>query len=285
MCDDSPLRRPQPGQPRGLTDRLRADELIDFAPGHAGVLAIPEGATAEAPAPIIVVAPERYGLVQHTVDIVERFAAHGWAAVSPDFYIGMAEDEAGRLPALSDAHVMSHVDAAVEHLAKDPRVDRTRVVVFGVCKSGSWGLVAAAKHPEVAGVIMLYGGAQDREYVIGENRPEAYADIIKASKAPILGIYGEKDHSMSVDQVRALRNLFEESNRSYRMSIVKDMPHGWLNDTMPQRFFPEAAESTWTEMLTFLDEVLAGTAADQVAWEFKSIIDADYDFTKNVRLG
>lgn len=289
MCDDSPLHRPDAGQPRGPKDRLRADELTSFGADAAGVVRIPEGATAENPAPIIVVSPERYGLVQHTVDIVDRFAAHGWAAISPDFYSGISEDEAGRLPSLSDAQVMTQIDAALAYLADDPRCDSSRVVVFGVCRSGSWGLLAAAAHPEVVGVVMLYGGAQPKEWELGADRDRDYAEIIKASKAPILAVYGERDHTMSVEMVTKVRQAFEDARRTYRMTIVKDMPHGWLNDTMPGRYYADIAEATWTELLTFLREVdpaqpdASISGAREVTWEFRSVINDDYDFTKNER--
>jgi carboxymethylenebutenolidase len=289
MCDDSPLRRPDAGQPRGAKDRLREDELTTFGPGHAGIVRVPEGATADRPAPIIVVAPERYGLVQHTVDIADRFAANGWAAVSPDFYAGISEDEAGRLPSLSDARVMEHIDAALAHLADDPRCDSARVVVFGVCRSGSWGLLASAAHPQVVGVVMLYGGAQPKEWELNADRDRDYAEIIKASPAPVLAIYGERDHTMSIEMVTRVRQAFEDSRRTYRMSIVKDMPHGWLNDTMPGRYYGEVAEAIWTELLTFLREVdpaqpdatIAGPG--EITWEFRTTVGTDYDFESNER--
>jgi carboxymethylenebutenolidase len=289
MCDDSPLRRPAAGQPRGAKDRLRTDELTSFGGEHAGIVVIPEEASAERPAPIIVVSPERYGLVQHTVDIAERFAANGWAAISPDFYAGISEDEAGRLPSLSDAVVMEHIDAALAHLAADPRCDSSRVVVFGVCRSGSWGLLAAAAHPEVVGVIMLYGGAQPKEWELNADRDRDYAEIIKASPAPVLAIYGERDHTMSIEMVTRVRQAFEEARRTYRMSIVKDMPHGWLNDTMPGRYFADVAEATWGDLLTFLREIdTPRTGATigrpgEITWEFRATVGTDYDFSKNER--
>lgn len=289
MCDNSPLRRPDDGQPRGAKDRLRADELTSFGGTHAGIVSIPAGASAESPAPIIVVSPERYGLVQHTVDIAERFAANGWAAVSPDFYTGISEDEAGRLPSLSDAHVMEHVDAALAHLADDPRCDSSRVVVFGVCRSGSWGLLASAAHPEVVGVIMLYGGAQPKEWELNADRDRPYADIIGASTAPVLAIYGEADHTMSLEMVTKVRQALEAAHRTYRMEIVKGMPHGWLNDTMPGRYYEDVAEATWVDLLRFLravdpaqtEHVIA--APGEFTWEFRASASTDYDFDKNER--
>lgn len=280
------MRRPAAGEPRGPKDRLREDELTSFGAGFGGIVRIPETADADHPAPVLVISPERYGLVQHTVDIVDRFASAGWATISPDFYLGISETEAGRLPALPDETVLRHIDAALDHIGRDPRCDRERVVVFGVCRSGSWGLLAGAAHPEVRGVIMLYGGAGKKEFESSSDREREYGDIIRASRAPILGIFGEKDHTMSVDDIRRLRNEFEDAGRSYSITIVPDMPHGWLNDTMPGRFRSELAEQTWQQMLGFLDEIRSGThvPAGRVHWSFESRISEDYDFASNERL-
>ena len=289
MCDDSPLRRSQAGQPRGPKDRLREEELTVLGAGRAGIVRIPVSATPEHKAPIIVVCPERYGLVQHTLDVADRFAANGWAAISPDFYAGISENEAGRLPGLCDRSVMEHIDSALAFLADDPACDSARVVIFGVCRSGSWGLLASASHPEVVGVIMMYGGAQPREFEINADRDRPYAEIIKSSAAPVLAIYGESDHTMSVADVARVRGLFEEARRTYRMSVVKDMPHGWLNQTMPGRYYEDVAEATWAEMLTFLNEVDPSSptpplaAPGQISWEFRATISTGYDFSQNER--
>lgn len=286
MCDDSPLRRPGPGRQRGARDRLRADELTEFAAGSAGIVRMPGDATTERPAPVIVVCPERYGLVQHTVDVTERFASGGWAAVSPDFYANIGETEAGRLPPVSDDTVTAHIRAALGHLRADPRCDSERVVIFGVCRSGSWGVVASAEMPEVRGVIMLYGGAGPREFARSEQRARDYREMLGASDAPVLGIFGEADHTMSVSDVTRLRNAFEDARRSYEITIVPGMPHGWLNDTMPGRFRAEAAERTWAQMLGFLRTVPSSTGGPRppVTWEFRATTAADYDFASNVRL-
>jgi carboxymethylenebutenolidase len=272
---------------RGPKDRLRADELTRFGEGSAGIVCMPDSATEEQPAPVVVVAPERYGLVQHTVDVAERFAAAGWAAISPDFYTGISENEAGRLPELPDEAVLEHIRAAASHLRADVRCDASRVVIFGVCRSGSWGLLASAESPEVRGVIMLYGGAGPREFAVTGRRERPYQETIDAGRAPVLSIFGERDHTMSLDDVAALRAAFEQSRRSYDITVVPDMPHGWLNDTMPGRFRADAAEQTWTQMLAFLatvaDAPSSPAAEAPVTWTYRATVAADYDFDANIR--
>jgi carboxymethylenebutenolidase len=287
VCDESPLTRPAAGQVRGPKDRLRADELTSFGDRSAGIVRMPDSATEQQPAPVVVVAPERYGLVQHTVDVAERFAAAGWASISPDFYTGISENEAGRLPELPDEAVLGHIRAAVAHVRADARCDASRVVIFGVCRSGSWGLLASADAPDVRGVIMLYGGAGPREFAVTARRDRGYQEIIDAGRAPVLGIFGERDHTMSLDHVATLRAAFEQSRRSYDITVVPGMPHGWLNDTMPGRFRADVAEQTWTQMLAFLATV-AGAPADPAAgaavtWTYRATVAVDYDFDANIR--
>jgi carboxymethylenebutenolidase len=277
MCDDTPLRRPAGGQPRQPHERLGEEELTAFGPGSAGIVRYPRTG---GPAPLVLVAPERYGLVQHTVDVAQRFADAGYVAISPDFYIGVQENEAHRLPELPDDVVLRHIVASVDHASRDPRVNVDRIGCYGVCRSGSWGLLAEQRLPAVAGVIMLYGGAQPKEWA----RPVAYDDIIGAGRAPVLGIFGEGDHTMSVTDVTRLRNAFERHNRGYDISVVRHMPHGWINDTMPGRYRAEQAELVWSSMVSFLDSTVRATdPADSVEWTFRSSVGVDYDFTANQR--
>jgi carboxymethylenebutenolidase len=241
MCDDSPLRRPAVDRARQPHERLHEYELTSFGPGSAGTVRFP--VDVDGPAPLVVVAPERYGLVQHTIDVSERFARAGWISISPDFYVGVRENDANRLRALDDDVVIRHIVESIDYAKLDPRVDSDRIGFYGVCRSGSWGLLAAVQLPAVRSVIMLYGGAQPHEWSLSKHRTVPYEQVIGSAKAPVLGIFGEKDHTMSVTDVTRLRDEFERHNRSYDISIVRDMPHGWINDTMPGRYRPEQLNS------------------------------------------
>lgn len=284
MCDDSPMRQPGPGQPRGAKDRLRVDEMVELAPGTLGVSAQPQRPRrARGPVPVVVVCPERYGLVQHTVDVVNRFAAEGYVAISPDFYTGLGTfDPEERLPELTDAAVLAHLRAAIEAAGRFEEADLGRLSVFGVCRSGSWGLLADAELEHVSAVIALYGGAAAKEWCPSDRRTRPYEEIIRAGRAPVLAVFGEDDHTISVDDVARFRNCLEGAGRSYEIVVEPCMPHGWLNTTMPGRYRRGAAERTWRRMLDFLAR-RPGTPPDEVTWSFQSVISRDYDFSRNVR--
>jgi carboxymethylenebutenolidase len=108
--------------------------------------------------------------------------------------------------------------------------------------------------------------------------------VIEAGKAPVLGVFGERDHTISVDDVLRLRSTLESAGRSYEFVIEPDLPHGWLNPTMPGRFRSEAADRTWRLMLDFTDRALLGPGVAGVSWSFRAAVSADYDFAANVRV-
>jgi hypothetical protein len=54
---------------------------------------------------------------------------------------------------------------------------------------------------------------------------------------------------------------------------------------MPGRYRAPQANAGWADQQQFLKRVFEGEMArDRVSWRFESKIDADYDFSKNVRL-
>lgn len=293
MCVDTPGVPPlRPQAERGPADRIPPGELTDLGGGSAGFVAAPTGAGgdgggARALRPVLVQCHERYGVVQHTVDLAQRFAAAGFVTVAPDFYADLeltgAEE---RLPDVGDDAVLRHLDAAIAHGRSLPGAGPdSPVAVLGVCRSGSYPLLAAAERADVAATVLLYGGAQPREYEVGRLRSRPYADIVAAGRAPVLGLWGERDHTMSVEHVRRLRDLLEDARRDYDFTIYEGLPHGWLNDTMPGRFRAAAAEEAFGRIVDWLRRTLGshGSERDAVEWVFRSRIAVGYDFASTER--
>jgi carboxymethylenebutenolidase len=100
----------------------------------------------------------------------------------------------------------------------------------------------------------------------------------------MLGMFGETDHLISLDDVRRLRDCLDRHRKSYEIHVYRDAPHGWLNDTMPGRYRRAQAEAAWADQRAFLRAALAPDRdRAQVIQRFAADVAADYDFGRNVR--
>jgi len=144
---------------------------------------------------------------------------------------------------------------------------------MGVCQSGGYPLLLNSVRDEVSANLIFYGGTRTLD------------DVIASCSAPILGIWGEKDHTISVQDVEQLRGTLERLDKSYDFKLYAGGPHGWLNDTMPGRYRQPESEAAWAYMIDFLARVHAGGyPGGRIRRRYESDTSVDYDFSKNVRL-
>jgi carboxymethylenebutenolidase len=254
--------------------------------GLPAFLAMPSNLAA--PAPGIVLMHERYGFVQHTRDLAERFARDGFVCIAPDCFFRHPDQAAlhagdSRYD-ITDGEAADLLETAVAMLEGMDEVARGCIAVKGVCQTGRHPLMLAARRP-IAAALVWYGAAQDREWRVTDIYPEPLDAVIARIDCPVLGMFGEADHMISLDHVRKLRDCLERHRKSYEIHVFRGAAHGWLNDTMPGRFHREQAEAAWAVQREFLRTVFS-PARDRssVQWRFVCDSRADYDFTKNVRL-
>jgi carboxymethylenebutenolidase len=241
------------------------------------------------PHPCVILLHERYGLAQHTLDLAERFARDGYLCLAPNLFSRHPEQDrllTGEITvALGDREVQADLDTSIAFLEEEPAADTGRLAIMGVCQTARYPLVMAAERSDVGACLVFYGAAQPREWEVHERQPEALEDVIGRVRCPVLGIFGEADHIISLDDVRRFRDALETHHKSYHIRMFPGAPHGWLNDTMPGRYRREAAEEAWALMHDFLARTWrGGYPADRVQWTFESIVAADYDPSRNVRL-
>ena len=179
-----------------------------------------------------------------------------------------------------------YMSDGVDFLLKHPKVDPKRIVAMGVCQSGSYPLLANSARSEISANVVVYGGAQKAEFEAKPpRRVEPYRDIVARITAPVIGIWGEDDFVVSMNDVRQLRGILEDTRKTYEFTLFRDMPHGWMNDTMPGRYRPKETEMAWKLILDFIERVHAGAfPKDRMIWRFESDAAVSYDFTKKVRL-
>jgi carboxymethylenebutenolidase len=241
------------------------------------------------PTRAIVLFHERYGLVQHTLDLAARFAGDGFVALAPDLFEGKVADceavRQGRERAtISDEQVVETARAALRRLEGDFEIDESHVAVMGVCQSGRHPICVGHANPAVGAAVIFYGGAQDRDWKVNEMQPVALDEMLNAFHVPLFATFAEGDHVMSIGDMLRFRAELEKGRSSYVIRIQADAPHGFMDSTKPGRYRPEATEESWRAMMAFLDSHLGVTREARAMWEFHGSVAHDYDYSKNVRL-
>jgi carboxymethylenebutenolidase len=268
-----------------------ATKTIHCSGGLPAFLAMPAGSGKEK-VPAIVLVHERYGLVKHTRDLAERFARDGFVCIAPDLFYKHPDQDAlhrGDVGyALTDSEAIDHLDTAVAEVAALPQVDAERIAVKGVCQTGRHPLVLAAEgksKKHIAAALVWYGAANAREWPPSDRYIKPLDEMLGRVQCPVLGIFGEADHLIALDDVRRFRDSLDRHDKSYTIRVFAGAPHGWLNDTMPGRYRREAAEAAWALQLRFLRWVFdPGFDRTRRLQVYECEHAADYDFSKNVRM-
>ena len=220
-----------------------AGEMVEFESngGSArGYLAAPESGAG----PGVVVLQEWWGLVPHIEDVCERFAAEGFVALAPDLYHGeqtRSPDEAGKLMmALDIARAERDMRGAVEFLLSREGVRGESVGTVGFCMGGVLSLYAASKNQRVGACVVFYG-----------IHPKVEPDL-ESLRAPVLGIYAEKDQFVPPAAARALEERLKALGKDAEFHVYPGTDHAFFNDTRPEVHDAEAAADAWRRTLDFL---------------------------------
>ncbi|MDQ3804944.1 MAG: dienelactone hydrolase family protein [Acidobacteriota bacterium] len=219
-----------------------AGEMIEFRSngGRArGYLSIPEGGRG----PGVIVLQEWWGLVPHVRDVADRFAREGFVALAPDLYHGetaRSPDEAGKLMmALDIGRTEKDLRGAVEYLLAHEAAEGERVGTVGFCMGGVLSLYAASKNERVGACVVFYG-----------IHPKVEPDLDNL-RAPVLGLYAERDQFVPPEAVRDLEAKLRERGKAVEMHIYPGTDHAFFNDTRPEVYDPEAAADAWRRTVEF----------------------------------
>jgi carboxymethylenebutenolidase len=261
--------------------------MVKYGSGISAVRALPK---AKGKRPAVIILHERYGIDQHTKDLTVKLAQAGFVSFAPDLFHRFTGDRSAVLRGeqrvdLSDDGALEDLNAAVEYLKKLKNVDPARIGIIGVCQTGRQPVLLAAKRNDIAGAVVLYGAVGGKEWLGNDLRPTPIEELISQVNCPVLGVFGEADHIISVDDVVRFRNCLEKAKKNCHIRIYPGAPHGWLNDTMPGRYRKEAAKDAWSLMMSFLKKCfMGGWDRDKIVCKFEGEYSAKYDFSKNVRL-
>ncbi|HVF49958.1 MAG TPA: dienelactone hydrolase family protein [Pyrinomonadaceae bacterium] len=227
---------------RRQEDFSMAGEMIEFASNGGtarGYLSLPGSGNGAG----VIVLQEWWGLVPHIKDVADRFAAEGFVALAPDLYHGAAttsQREAGKLMmALDIAQTEKDLRGAVRYLLAHERVHSEKVGTVGFCMGGVLSLYAASKNEQIGACVVFYG-----------IHPKVEPDL-ENLRAPVLGLYAERDTSVPPESVRQLESELDALGKPNEMHIYPNTDHAFFNDTRPEVYQPEAAADAWRRTVEF----------------------------------
>jgi carboxymethylenebutenolidase len=217
--------------------------------------ALPEGQ----PRGGVVVIQEAFGVNEHIEDVTRRFAAEGYHAVAPDLFHraggGTAPygDFSKVLPlfeGLDDEGILADVDEAVGKLGS-AGIDASRIGIVGFCFGGRVTFLVAARR-RLGAAVGFYGGG-----IVTARFPQFPALVGEAGslQTPWLGLFGDEDESIPVDDVEALRQALGSSPVPAEVVRYPDAGHGFHCDERPS-FHAEAAGDGWRRTLDWFERHL-----------------------------
>ena len=204
-----------------------------------GYLSVPDAGSGAG----VVVIQEWWGLVPHIKDVCDRFAREGFVALAPDLYHGetaRSPDEAGKLMmALNIEETERDLRGAINFLLNDSRVAGGRVGTVGFCMGGALSLYAASKNEQVGACVVFYG-----------IHPKVEPDLDNL-RAPVLGIFAERDQSVPPAAARELEAKLKERGKQVEVHIYPGTDHAFFNDTRPEVYDADAAADAWRRTIEF----------------------------------
>ncbi len=218
--------------------------MVDLAGGSKGYLALPDGWKPGAPAVLVI--HEWWGLNSHIKHWADRFTATGRAALAVDLYGGQVAaqpQEAMKLmQAVDEKKAVATLLAGLAFLKDDARVKAGKRASIGWCFGGGMSLQLALNAPDLDAAVMYYG------------KPVTDAEQLKKVKAPLLGVFGDKDKAFPPQLIADFDKALTAANVTHAIHHF-DADHAFANPS-GGRYDAKSAAAAWAEVQKFLDEKL-----------------------------
>jgi len=209
----------------------------------------------------VIVVQEAFGVNEHIQDVTRRFAAAGYRAVAPAFFHraggGTAPytDFSKVMPlfkGVTDDALMMDVDATLAHL-RAQGFREAQIGLVGFCFGGRVSFLVATRR-KLGAVVGFYGGG-----IVAARRPGFPTLIGDTAKlaSPWLGLFGDKDQGIPVEDVEALRAaLAREAKVPHEVILYPGAEHGFHCDVRPS-YNEAAAKDAWARTLDWFERHLA----------------------------
>jgi carboxymethylenebutenolidase len=208
-----------------------------------GYLAAPESGSG----PGLIVIQEWWGLVDHIIDVTDRFAAEGFVALAPDLYGGKTThdaDTAGKyLTELPVDRAVRDLAGSVDYLLERPEVTSQAVGAVGFCMGGAF-------------VLMLAQAAGAKVSAAAPCYPVNFGDLqdLAGVRATVSIHAGTADQMVDEDLVNGIADrLRQQAGVTVDVQFYEGRGHAFLNDTnLMGTYHKEDADLLWSRLVEFL---------------------------------
>lgn len=195
-------------------------------------------------------------------EATRKFAQHGYAAISPNLYFreghGTPEDVAASVRGaggVSDDQVIGDIEGALRFLLEQPHLTR-KVGVFGTCSGGRHAFLSACQIDGFSAAVDCWGGrvtmtADD----LTAKQPKAPIDYVTHLSCPLLGIFGNDDHSPTPEQVDMLEDALKKHGKLYEFYRYDGAGHGFFYYHAPAYRQAQAVDG-WKKIFAFFEKYL-----------------------------
>ena len=206
----------------------------------------------------VIVVQEAFGVNGHIKDVCRRFADVGYQAVAPHLFHRTGD------PVISYDDIQSigphfaglSVDGVREDLTASLDVLRAagfgdkQIGIIGFCMGGTVTFFAAVEFALGAGVTFYGGGVAEGRFGM-----KSQLELAPSLQTPWLGLYGDLDQGIPVDDVEKLR--IEVANAPVPTEIVRypDANHGFHCDQRASYHEPSAKDA-WRRTLEWFERYL-----------------------------
>jgi carboxymethylenebutenolidase len=208
----------------------------------------------------VVVVQEAFGVTNHIESICDRLADAGYTAIAPAFFhrsgspvldYGDFEKVRPAMMSLTAGGIETDLDAAFAELRSRGFSDAATGIV-GFCMGGSVTLFAATQWKLGAAVTFYGGGLAEGRFGFPSG-----LDLAPDLETPWLGLYGDLDQGIPVDEVESLRRVVSEVSIDTEIVRYPDAGHGFNCNDRPDAYHEPSATDAWRRTLDWFGAHLA----------------------------
>lgn len=223
-------------------DQPIENKTISYYANSTGYLVYPllNQTNLEGKLPAIVLIHENKGLNDYIKESANLLASNGYVVLAADLFNGEVTTDQNRSRELTAAIrenrdiAIDNLRSAVTYLQSLDNVNPTKIASLGWCFGGQQSLQLAldSKDNPLAATVIYYG------------RLTNDTQSLSAITWPILGIFGEKDQSISVDSVNQFEKALNETGITNEIYIYPNVGHAFANPSN-ENYAPSETADAW----------------------------------------